>query len=153
MGDGEAVVAGSSAIMDYTSAAYNSAGSGAYPSETAGDPTGSSASADGTYAPSGSDPTSAGQEGQISAMYDIKPAGGSTDANVADAGNAAVDASKAAVYSSSLNGDAATEAGNAPTVQNGNVFDNVGGASTAPEFVDGSGMFFSGVFVLLICDQ
>nr|KJB10035.1 hypothetical protein B456_001G181500 [Gossypium raimondii] len=88
MGDSEAVVADSSAMMDYTSAAYNSAGSGAYSSQATGDPT-----ASGGY------PNSAGQEGQSSAMYD---------------------------------------AGNATTVENGNAFDNLGGASAAPEFVDGS---------------
>ncbi|KAK8317658.1 hypothetical protein V6Z11_A13G121100 [Gossypium hirsutum] len=88
MGDSEAVVADSSAMMDYTSAAYNSAGSGAYSSQATGYPT----------APGGH-PNSAGQEGQSSAMYD---------------------------------------AGNATTVENGNAFDNLGGDSTAPEFVDGS---------------
>ncbi|OMP03213.1 RNA-processing protein, HAT helix, partial [Corchorus olitorius] len=123
MGDSEAVVAGSSAIMDYTSGAYSSTASGA-PTE-------------GTYAASGGDPSSAGQEGQINAMYESKPASGSTDENASGARNTTVDVS-AAGYNSSLNGDAVNEAVNAATVQNGNVFDNVGGASAAPEFVDGS---------------
>ncbi|XP_007050169.2 PREDICTED: pre-mRNA-processing factor 39 [Theobroma cacao] len=136
MGDSEALVADSSAIMGYTSAAYNSTGPGAYPSEATGDPTASGAPADGAYAASGGDPNSAGQEGQISAIYDSKPAGGSKDENAADTGNTA-DASKVAGYSS-LNGNAVNEAGNATTAENGNVFDNVRGASAAPEFVDGS---------------
>ncbi|XWS47036.1 hypothetical protein CRYUN_Cryun14cG0118800 [Craigia yunnanensis] len=138
MGDSEAVVADSSAMMDYTSAAYNSTGSGAYPYEATGDPIASGALADGTYATSGGDPNSAGQEGQISAIYESKPAGGSTDKNAAVAGNTAADASKADGYSFSLNGNIFNEAGNVTTVENGNVFDNVGGASAAPEFVDGS---------------
>ncbi|KAK6286513.1 hypothetical protein POUND7_012692 [Theobroma cacao] len=136
MGDSEALVADSSAIMGYTSAAYNSTGPGAYPSEATGDPTASGAPADGAYAAFGGDPNSAGQEGQISAIYDSKPASGSKDDNAADTGNTA-DASKVAGYSS-LNGNAVNEAGNAMTAENGNVFDNVRGASAAPEFVDGS---------------
>ncbi|KHG10043.1 putative cytosolic iron-sulfur assembly protein 1 [Gossypium arboreum] len=59
MGDSEAIVADSSAMMDYTSAAYNSAGSGAYSSQATGYPTAS-----------GGHPNSAGQEGQSSEMYD-----------------------------------------------------------------------------------
>ena len=140
MGDSEAVVANSSAIMDYTSAAYNSTGSGVYPSESTGDPTASGTPADGNYSAFGGGSNSAGQEGQISAMYDSKPAGGSTDENAADVGNTAVDAFKTTGYNSSLNGNVVNEAGNVTIVENG---DNVGGASTTPEFVDGSGMFFS----------
>ncbi|XVE72864.1 hypothetical protein DITRI_Ditri11bG0072400 [Diplodiscus trichospermus] len=138
MGDSEAIVAGSSAVMDYTSAAYNSTGSGAYPYEGTGDPTASGAPADGNYVASGGDPNSTGQEGQISAMYDTKPAGESTDQNAANVGNTAVDASKVTAYNSSLNGNVVNEAGNARTVGNGNIFDNVGGASATQEFVDGS---------------
>ncbi|XP_022728461.1 pre-mRNA-processing factor 39-like isoform X1 [Durio zibethinus] len=138
MGDSEAVVADSSAMMDYTSAAYNSTGSGAYPSEASGDPIVSSAPANGTYAAAGVDPNSAGQEGQISAMYDSKPAGGPTNENATAAGNTAANASKVAGYNSSLNGNVVNEAGNATTVENGNVFDNVGRASALAEFVDGS---------------
>ncbi|MFQ6667040.1 hypothetical protein Gotur_033186 [Gossypium turneri] len=127
MGDSEAVVADSSAMMDYTSAAYNSAGSGAYSSQATGDP-----SASGGY------PNSAGQEGQSSAMYDGKPAGGSTDETAVAVGNTAADASKAAGCNYPLNGNVVNAAGNATTVENGNAFDNLGGASAAPEFVDGS---------------
>ncbi|OMO65000.1 RNA-processing protein, HAT helix [Corchorus capsularis] len=120
MGDSEAVIAGSSATMDYTSGAYSSTASGAYLSEVAtGDPTASGAPTEGTYAASGGDPSSA------------------TDENASGARNTTVDVS-AAGYNSSLNGDAVNEAVNAATVQNGNVFDNVGGASAAPEFADGS---------------
>ncbi|XVE77979.1 hypothetical protein DITRI_Ditri13aG0107400 [Diplodiscus trichospermus] len=136
MGDSEAVVADSSAMMDYTSAAYSSTVSGAYPSEATGGPIVSGPPADGTYGASGGDRNSAGQEGQISAMYDSMLAGGSTDENAA-AGNAAVDVSKATGYNSSLNGNVFNEAGNTATVDNGNVFDNVVGASAAPE-LDGS---------------
>ncbi|XP_022771327.1 uncharacterized protein LOC111314339 isoform X8 [Durio zibethinus] len=124
--------------MDYTSAAYNSTGSSAYPSEDTGDPTASGAPAAGNYAASGGDRNSAGQEGQISAIYDRKPIGGSTDENAAGVGNTAVDASKATGYNSSLNGNVDNEAQNAATVENGNVFYNVGGSSASPEFVDGS---------------
>ncbi|XP_040941013.1 uncharacterized protein [Gossypium hirsutum] len=127
MGDSEAVVADSSAMMDYTSAAYNSAGSGAYSSQATGYPT----------APGGH-PNSAGQEGQSSAMYDGKPAGGSTDETAVAVGNTAADASKAAACNYPLNGNVVNAAGNATTVENGNAFDNLGGDSTAPEFVDGS---------------
>ncbi|MBA0758055.1 hypothetical protein Gotri_021085, partial [Gossypium trilobum] len=127
MGDSEAVVADSSAMMDYTSAAYNSAGSGAYSSQATGDPT-----ASGGY------PNSAGQEGQSSAMYDGKPAGGSTDETAVAVGNTAADASKAAGSNYPLNGNVINAAGNATTVENGNAFDNLGGASATPEFVDGS---------------
>ncbi|XP_012483975.1 pre-mRNA-processing factor 39-1 isoform X1 [Gossypium raimondii] len=127
MGDSEAVVADSSAMMDYTSAAYNSAGSGAYSSQATGDPT-----ASGGY------PNSAGQEGQSSAMYDGKPAGGSTDETAVAVENTAADASKAAGCNYPLNGNVINAAGNATTVENGNAFDNLGGASAAPEFVDGS---------------
>ncbi|KAL4351329.1 hypothetical protein GQ457_06G028590 [Hibiscus cannabinus] len=143
MGDSEAVVTNSSAIMDYTSAASNSTGSGAYPSEATGDLSASGAPADGYYAASGGDSNSAGQEGQISATYYSKPAGVSTDENAADVGNVAADASKAAGHSS-LNGDVVHEAGNATTVENGNAFNNVGGASATPEFVDGSAPPMSG---------
>ncbi|XVF32328.1 hypothetical protein REPUB_Repub17cG0072300 [Reevesia pubescens] len=139
MGDSETVVADSSALMDYTSAAYNSTAPAAYPSEATGDPTASGAPADSTYAAAGGDHNSAGQEGQIIALYDSKPAGVSMDENAYAAGNTAEDASKAAGYNSSLNGNVINEAGNAIMVQNGNVFDNVG-ASAAPEFVDGSAL-------------
>lgn len=139
MGDREAVVADSSAMMDYTSAAYNSAGSGAYYSQATGDPSAS-----------GGHPNSAGQEGQINAMYEGKAAGGSTDETAVVVGNTAADASKAAGYNYPLNGNVVNAAGNATAVENGNAFDNIGGASGAPEFVDGSGMFFSGMFVTYI---
>ncbi|XVF52497.1 hypothetical protein PTKIN_Ptkin05aG0022900 [Pterospermum kingtungense] len=89
-------------MMDYTSAAYNSTGSGAYPSAATGDPAASSASAEGAHAASGGDLNSAGQEGQISAL-----SGGSTDENATAAGNTA------AGYNSSLNGNVVNEAGNA----------------------------------------
>ncbi|XP_039046240.1 pre-mRNA-processing factor 39-like [Hibiscus syriacus] len=133
MGDSEAVAADSSTMMDYTSAAYNSNGSGAYSSEATADPTAS-----------GGDPNSACQEGQISAMYDSKPAGGSTDENALAVENTAADASKAAGSNYPLNGNVVSEAGNATTFENGNVFDNVGGVSSAPEFVDGSAPTLSG---------
>ncbi|XWS31371.1 hypothetical protein CRYUN_Cryun23aG0070500 [Craigia yunnanensis] len=115
MGDSEAVVADSSAIMDHTAVAYNSTGSGAYPSESTGEPTASSAPAYGNYYAPGGASNFAGQEGQISAMYDSKPAGGSTDENAADVGNTAVDASKATGYNSSLNGNVVNEAANVTT--------------------------------------
>ncbi|XVF81058.1 hypothetical protein PTKIN_Ptkin15bG0125900 [Pterospermum kingtungense] len=127
MGDREAFVGGSSAVMDYTSAAYNSTVFGAYPSEATGDPAAPGAPAEGAHAASGGDLNSAGQEGQISAM-----SGGSTDENAAATGNTA------AGYNSSLNGNVVNEAGNAATVENGNVFDNMGVTSAAPVFVDGS---------------
>ncbi|KAK5839747.1 hypothetical protein ES288_A03G104900v1 [Gossypium darwinii] len=113
MGDSEAIVADSSAMMDYTSAAYNSAGSGAYSSQATGYPT----------APDGH-PNSTGQEGQSSAMYDCKPAGGSTDETAVAVGNTAVDASKAAGCNYPLSGNVVNVAGNATTVENGNAFDN-----------------------------
>lgn len=140
MGDSEAVVTGSSAVMDHTSAAYSSTGSGAYPSEATGDLTASGTAADGNYAASGVDLKPAGQEGQISSAYYSMPAGVSTDENAADVGNVTAEAPKAAGYSS-LNGNVVSGAGNATTVENGNADYNVGGASAAPEFVDGSGMF------------
>ncbi|XVF21509.1 hypothetical protein REPUB_Repub12eG0096100 [Reevesia pubescens] len=137
MRDSEAVVADSSVIMDHMSSAYNSTGSGAYP-EASGDPTASGALVGGTYAASGGDLNSSGQEGEIGAMNDNKPAGGSTNENAADVENTAADASKAAGYNYSFNGNVVNEAGNATTVENGNAFDNFGEASAAPEFVDGS---------------
>ncbi|KAG8477807.1 hypothetical protein CXB51_027768 [Gossypium anomalum] len=143
MGDSEAVVTGSSTVMDYTSTAYNSTGSGAYPSEVTGDLTASGTAADGNYAASGIDLKPAGQEGQISSAYYSMPAGVSTDENAADVGNVTAEAPKAAGYSS-LNGNIVNEAGNATTVENGNTVDNVGGASAAPEFVDGSAPPMSG---------
>ncbi|KAE8675132.1 Tetratricopeptide repeat (TPR)-like superfamily protein isoform 3 [Hibiscus syriacus] len=143
MGDNEAVVTNSPAIMDYTSAAYNSTGSGAYPSEATGDLSASGAPADGYYSASGGNANSAGQEGEISATYYSKPAGVSTDENVADVGNIAADASKAGGHSS-LNGNVVHDAGNATTVENGNDFNNVGGFSAAPESVDGSEQPLSG---------
>ncbi|KAG8491208.1 hypothetical protein CXB51_014353 [Gossypium anomalum] len=127
MGDSEAVVADSSATMDYASAAYNSVGSGAYSSQATGYPT----------APGGH-PNSAGQEGQSSAMHDGKPAGGSTDETAVAVGNTVADASKAVGCNYPLNGNVVNTAGNATTVENGNAFDNLGGASAAPEFMDGS---------------
>ncbi|KAK8565251.1 hypothetical protein V6N12_058821 [Hibiscus sabdariffa] len=136
MGDSEAVVTNSSATMDYTSAAYNSTGSGAYPSEAIGDIS-ASAPSDGYHV---GDPNSAGQEGQISETYYSKPAGVSTDEN-ADVGNVAADASKAAGHSS-FNMNVAHEA--ATIAENGNVFNNLGGASATPEFVDGSAPPMSG---------
>ncbi|MBA0549291.1 hypothetical protein Golob_020328 [Gossypium lobatum] len=135
MGDSEAVVTDSSASMDYTSAVYNSTGSGACPPEATGDPNASSAPVDGTYAASGGYLNSAGQEGQISVTNESKPTGGSTDGNAINAGNTAVDATKTAGYSISLNGNIVNEARNTTTVENGNVLDNVGRASNAPEFV------------------
>ncbi|KAK8694046.1 hypothetical protein V6N13_071610 [Hibiscus sabdariffa] len=135
MGDSEAVVTNSAATMDYTSAAYNSTGSGAYPSEAIGDIS-ASAPADGYHG----DPNSAGQEDQISETYYSKPAGVSTDEN-ADVGNVAADASKAAGHSS-FNMNVAHEA--ATIAENGNVFNNLGGASATPEFVDGSAPPMSG---------
>ncbi|TYG93976.1 hypothetical protein ES288_A11G153100v1 [Gossypium darwinii] len=137
MGDSEAVVTGSSTVMDYTSTAYNSTGSGAYPSEVTGGLTASGTAADGNYAASGIDLKPAGQERQISSAYYSMPAGVSTDENAADVGNVTAEAPKAAGYSS-LDGNVVNEAGNATTVENGNTVDNVGGASAAPEFVDGS---------------
>ncbi|TYI74930.1 hypothetical protein E1A91_D07G238700v1 [Gossypium mustelinum] len=135
MGDSEAVVTDSSASMDYTSAVYNSTGSGACPPEATGDPNASIAPVDGTYAASGGYLNSAGQEGQISITNESKPTGGSTDGNAINAGNTAVDATKTAGYSISLNGNIVNEARNTTTVENGNVLDNVGRASNAPEFV------------------
>ncbi|GMJ09042.1 hypothetical protein like AT1G04080 [Hibiscus trionum] len=143
MGDSEAVVTDSSAIMDYPSASSNSTGSGAYPSEATGDLSASGAPADVYYAASGGDPNSADQEGQTNATYYNKPAGVSADENAAGVGNIAANASEAAGHSS-LNGDVVHEAGNAATVENGNIFNNVGGASAAPEFVDGSAPPMSG---------
>ncbi|KAE8660399.1 cysteine-rich repeat secretory protein 3-like isoform X1 [Hibiscus syriacus] len=133
MGDSEAVAADSSAMRDYTLAAYNSIGSGAYSSEVTADPTAS-----------GGDPNSAGEQGQISVIYDSKPAGGSTDENALAVGNTAADESKAAGSNYPLNGNAVSEAGNATTVENGGVFDTVGGVSSVPEFVDGSAPTLSG---------
>ncbi|MBA0769720.1 hypothetical protein Gotri_018422 [Gossypium trilobum] len=143
MGDSEAVVTGSSTVMDYTSAAYNSTGSGAYPSEVTGDLTASGTAADGNYAASGIDLKPAGLEGQISSAYYSMPAGVSTDESAANVGNVTAEAPKAAGYSY-LNGNVVNEAGNATTVENGNAVDNVGGASAAPEFVDGSAPPMSG---------
>nr|KJB11037.1 hypothetical protein B456_001G237700 [Gossypium raimondii] len=143
MGDSEAVVTDSSASMDYTSAVYNSTGSGACPPEATGDPNASIAPVDGTYAASGGYLNSAGQEGQISITNESKPTGGSTDGNAINAGNTAVDATKTAGYSILLNGNIVNEARNTTTVENGNVLDNVGRASNAPEFV-GSVLAMSG---------
>ncbi|PPR86953.1 hypothetical protein GOBAR_AA33739 [Gossypium barbadense] len=69
-------------------------------------------------------PNSTGQEGQSSAMYDCKPAGGSTDETAVAVGNTAVDASKAAGCNYPLSGNVVNVAGNATTVENGNAFDN-----------------------------
>ncbi|KAK5820201.1 hypothetical protein PVK06_025247 [Gossypium arboreum] len=135
MGDSEAVVTDSSASMDYTSAVYNSTGSGACPPEATGDPNASGAPVDGTYAASGGYLNSAGQKGQICVTNESKPTGGSTDGNAINAGNTAVDATKTAGYSISLNGNIVNEARNTTMVENGNVLDNVGIASNAPEFV------------------
>ncbi|GLU07813.1 hypothetical protein SLE2022_247590 [Rubroshorea leprosula] len=138
MGDSEAA-----AVMDYTSAGYTSTGyagadsnivpgAGAYTSEAVGNP----ALADGSYiAPSeenaySSDPNSAPSES--------KPAAGATntDEHVATHGNAQ--------YDSALNGSVVGDAGNVGTVANGNVLDNVSGASGASDFVDGSVPAMSG---------
>ncbi|TYH11219.1 hypothetical protein ES288_A07G240700v1 [Gossypium darwinii] len=79
MGDSEAVVTDSSASMDYTSAVYNSAGSGACPPEATGDPNASGAPVDGTYAASGGYLNSAGQKGQICVTNEMPAMSGEED--------------------------------------------------------------------------
>ncbi|KAB2075453.1 hypothetical protein ES319_A07G222100v1 [Gossypium barbadense] len=79
MGDSEAVVTDSSASMDYTSAVYNSTGSGACPPEATGDPNASGAPVDGTYAASGGYLNSAGQKGQICVTNEMPAMSGEED--------------------------------------------------------------------------
>ncbi|XP_015901156.2 pre-mRNA-processing factor 39-1 isoform X3 [Ziziphus jujuba] len=162
MGDSEAVVAQTSAVMGYTSTGYTSTGyadvnpniphnAGALPSEASGEISTSAAPADVSHsAPDSSslgdgnsytvDSITVMQESHVGSGNEMKTAVAAIDSsgNVAAVENEAINSSQAAGYGSSVNGVAG--AGTVMSVDNGDASDRVGGAVHEQQYVDGSAM-------------
>lgn len=171
MGDSETVVAQTSAVMGYTSTDYTSTGYAdaslnithdvaALPSEATGEISTSAAPADVSHSALGGsslgdgntytvDSNTVMQESHVGTVNEIKTAVAAIDSsgNVAALENEAINSSQAGGYGSSVNGVAGV--GTVMSVDNGDASDSVGGAVHEQQYVDGSGIYLSSIFLIL----
>lgn len=165
MGDRETVVAETSTVTDYASAAFTSTGHGdtganvvpdssVFTAEGSANFTASAVTADVAYTVAtasnlvhgntyGVDANSAVQESHVNTTYETKPVVGMSSAsvdNVAATENASMLSSHDTGYNSTVNGNIGGEAGSIVSGENGNAVDTMGGLAAEQQFVDGSGM-------------